>query len=244
MTARVEWHERLDSTQERAHQLAALGAPPGAAVAAVVQSRGRGTRGRAWQAGRGGLWLSVVVRPRDAGAIELLSLRVGLTVAARLEPAAGLPIGAVQVKWPNDLVARDRKLGGILCEARWHGEHPAWVVVGVGLNVRNRLAPPLDRTSTRLADLGFAGEPEGLAPVVVEAVLAAAARPGPLAPEELAAFAERDWLHGRRLERPVPGRVAGISPGGRLRLETDQGTVRELMEAVTWTDLAPSGGTR
>ena len=58
--------DELDSTQDRAHELAAGGAAHGTVVVAAVQTRGRGTRGREWSAGRGGLWLTVILRPAAA----------------------------------------------------------------------------------------------------------------------------------------------------------------------------------
>jgi BirA family transcriptional regulator, biotin operon repressor / biotin---[acetyl-CoA-carboxylase] ligase len=244
VTPTVEWHEVLDSTQDRAHALAEAGAPAGTAVAAHRMARGRGTRGRAWEAPAGGLWISVVTRPAEADAVERLSLRVGLALAERIEVAAGPNAGRIAVKWPNDLVARDRKLGGVLCEARWTGDRPGWVVVGVGVNVDNPLPPALERLAIRLADLGWRAGPAALAPVVVEAVLAAAARTGLLGSAELAAWADRDWLRGRELAGAAAGRVVGITPAGRLLVATPGGGVREVLEPLAWSDLAPSAGSR
>src|SRR4051794_17490868 len=111
---------------DRLHELAEQKAPAGTAVVAEGQTGGRGARGRPWHSPPGGLWLSVLYRPPAPGGLELLSLRLGLLVAAELEAAIpGLP---VMLKWPNDLMLRDRKLGGILCEARWQGEAPGWIV--------------------------------------------------------------------------------------------------------------------
>ncbi|MGE3618000.1 MAG: biotin--[acetyl-CoA-carboxylase] ligase, partial [Gemmatimonadales bacterium] len=132
--------DRVGSTQDEAHRLAAEGAPAGTVVVAAEQDQGRGTRGREWTSGRGGLWLTAILRPREAPLLEGLSLRIGLALAPVLEAVA--PGGLIQLKWPNDLVAANRKLGGILCEARWVGDRPGWVAVGVGINVRN----PLPRT--------------------------------------------------------------------------------------------------
>ena len=127
---------RIGSTMDRLHELAEQGAPAGTAVLAEAQTGGRGSRGRAWHSPPGGLWLSVLYRPPAPDGVELLSLRLGLLVAAALETlAAGLP---VMVKWPNDLMLHDRKLGGMLCEARWQGESLAWVVAGLGLKQAER----------------------------------------------------------------------------------------------------------
>lgn len=235
------WHDEVGSTQDLAHELAEQGAPHGSAVAARRQRAGRGSRGRPWASGDGGLWLSVVGRPAGAPALEVLSLRVGLELAPALEAAAALPAGRLRLKWPNDLVLDDRKLGGILCEARWRGPAPEWVVVGVGLNLANVLDPAIASRSTRLADAGWVAGPEPLAPVAVAAVLRALDAAGPLAPSELAAYRTRDWLLGQRLVGSHAGRVRGVSPAGRLLVEGDDGALTELTDSVGWADLAPSG---
>lgn len=244
MSLAIEWHTRVDSTQDLAHRRAEAGAPHGAAIAARIQTLGRGTRGRAWTSGEGGLWMSVIGRPAAAEALERVSLRVGLGLAPVLEAAAGLPPTTVRIKWPNDLVARDRKLGGILCEARWHGERPAWVVVGVGVNLANELPPSLAAHAVRLADLGAVPALEAVAEPVRDAVCRALERTGPLDPAELGHFAERDWLRGRPVNLPIPGRLHGLGPDGRLRLRKADGEIVELLEAPTWADLAGPHGSR
>jgi BirA family biotin operon repressor/biotin-[acetyl-CoA-carboxylase] ligase len=127
-----EHHEVLGSTNDRAAAWIGEGAPHGAVVTADAQTEGRGRRGRVWVSPPGeNLYASVVLRPdvvrRDFGAI-------GLAVAVGI--ADGLPID-VELKWPNDLLVRGRKLGGILCESRWLGARPD-VVVGFGINVHQR----------------------------------------------------------------------------------------------------------
>lgn len=234
-------HPVAGSTQDLAHQLAAAGAPAGTAVVAGRQTLGRGTRGRTWYSDEGGLWLSVVLRPDAAAAGDPLSLRIGLATARVLETAAGRPIG---LKWPNDLMAGDRKVGGILCEARWAGERLDWIVVGIGINVANPVPPDVVPPAIRLADWGFAGGPADLESPVVDAVMAAAAGRGSLSPGELAEFGRRDWLRGRPVAGPVTGLADGVSPAGRLRILTEDGRVVESADAAGLVPLAPDAPTR
>lgn len=125
----VRWLDGVPSTQEVAHWMAEDGAPHGAAVAAREQLAGRGTRGREWYSPIGGLWMSVVCRPRHAVSAACSALRAGLAAAAAVE--ARVPAATpIALKWPNDLYRDGRKLGGILCEARWQGDRLAWIVVG------------------------------------------------------------------------------------------------------------------
>lgn len=215
--------DSVPSTQDRLHDLAASGDPAGTAVLAAEQTEGRGRRGRHWASPRGGLWLSVLCRPVAAPALEVLSLRVALAVLRVVEVRVATV--ALKLKWPNDLILDDRKLGGILCEARWQGDAPAWVAVGIGLNLGNPIPVELARHAVGLAGYAPDMTPEALAPDLVAAVLAASRLDGALSPVEVASFAERDWLRGRRIREPQAGIADGINVEGLLRVRRDDGTL-------------------
>lgn len=211
----------ITSTMDALHELAQDGAPAGTAVVAEAQTAGRGSRGRGWDSPPGGLWLSVLARPATAG-LELLSLRSGLAVAELLgRLGAGDRIG---LKWPNDLMLDDRKTGGILCEARWHGASLGWVAIGVGLNVGNRPPPELETSATRLGAALPSLTADGLVDPVVAALRVVDAAAGPLTDDEQARFAARDWLRGRTLDAPVAGAAAGIADDGALLVRRADGT--------------------
>lgn len=211
----VELLAETDSTQDVAHALAEDGARSGTVVVADAQRAGRGRLGRNWssQPGRG-VWCTVIERPRDPAALDVLSIRVGLLAAEALDEFADAPIG---LKWPNDLMLDARKLGGILSEARWSGTSLGWVAVGVGINV---VAP---------ADVeGAIGLREGVERVdvlagVVTAVRAACATDGHLTAKELARYRKRDALVGREVASPAAGTVVGIAENGALIIETASG---------------------
>lgn len=210
----------VGSTMDIAHQLAAAGAPAGTLVLADEQTAGRGRLGRAWQSAPGrGIWLTLVERPRDPRAVDVLSIRLGIAAAAVLDRFAGSP---VRLKWPNDLYVGDRKLAGILVEARWRDGRVDWVAIGFGLNV----APAEAYASASLCP-GTA-RLDVLEPLV-EALRGAAARTGSLDRDELRAFAARDLASGRRAESPAPGLVAGIDADGALLIDTDDG--RRILRA-------------
>ncbi|MEO5800260.1 MAG: biotin--[acetyl-CoA-carboxylase] ligase [Gemmatimonadales bacterium] len=222
------------STMEAAHALAQQGAAHGAAIVAERQFAGRGTRGRQWSSDAGGLWLSVVARPTRTDALEALSLRIGLVLTALLERTfPALPV--ISLKWPNDLILGDRKLAGILCEARWAGSLCQWVVIGVGVNVTNRLDDPLTSGATRLSDWVAEADAATLAAPCATAIATAARAAGPLTSAELNAFAARDYLTGRRVTDPVAGTADGITAAGALRVRTDSGPVREILGGVVTT---------
>lgn len=121
---------RTDSTNTRARELAAAGAPHGTVVTAAEQSAGRGRQGRSWTAPPNkALLYSAIVRPLEEHH-TMLPLAVPLAVceaAEELQP--GIECG---VKWPNDVLVGSRKLAGVLIEAR---PQDSWAVIGIGLNL-------------------------------------------------------------------------------------------------------------
>jgi len=110
-------------------------APHGALVWADCQMAGRGRLGRSWSSARGkGLYLSLVLRDLAPDMRSRLSLLVGLSVGQAVETLSGIP---TQIKWPNDVLARGCKIGGILCEGTSER-----LVAGVGVNL-NQLSADL-----------------------------------------------------------------------------------------------------
>jgi BirA family biotin operon repressor/biotin-[acetyl-CoA-carboxylase] ligase len=155
----------------------------------------------------------VLFRPTVAPGLELLSLRIGLSVAQALELLGAPSIG---LKWPNDLMLDDRKLGGILCEARWQGSAPGWVAAGLGLNVANETPPALRAVATSLISVLPDVAPEDLVTPLLAALRQVDSDAGPLTADERTRFRSRDWLHGRPLRAPAAGVAAGLSPEGAL----------------------------
>lgn len=122
-------HRICDSTNSRARELAAAGAPAGTVVTATEQKAGRGRQGRAWTAPPGkALLYSAIVRA-GPGETGLLPLAVAVAVADAIEMTASVEC---RLKWPNDVWIDGRKCAGILIEAR---PQDRWAVIGVGVNV-------------------------------------------------------------------------------------------------------------
>ena len=225
MSPEVHLRATTTSTNDDIHRLAEAGAPDGTVVMADAMTAGRGSRGRTWHAELGGVWVSVLRRPGASIETAVLSLRVGLGVAAVLQPLVGQ---AVALKWPNDLVVGQHKVGGILCEMRWHGARPAWVAIGVGVNVANRLPDALRHTATTLAEvapgLSLADVRDAVIPVLRMVKVDATV----LDPLEIAAFDRRNWLRGKALHAPVQGTVGGIDQSGGLEITGADGTSHVL----------------
>jgi BirA family biotin operon repressor/biotin-[acetyl-CoA-carboxylase] ligase len=216
----------------------------GEALLAEYQTAGRGRRGRTWVAPPGGsicLSLSWVYRevPRDLGALGLV---VGVCA---LRALSHLGVDKVRLKWPNDLVVEDRKLGGILIELRAESAGPACVIIGIGLNVALG-ATLLDKIATMgLAPIDLAGA--GLRHASRNAVAAALLSSfvaGLLEFERqglkpfVQKWMEADALRGRPVTvmetgSSVKGVARGIDLDGALLVETPQGLLRFITGDVS-----------
>lgn len=123
----------LPSTQDKAKELAEKGAPEGVVVTALRQTKGRGRHGRTWISPSGGLYFSMVLRPelppKEALKLTLLS---GVAVAQGIQKATGL---RATVKWPNDVLIKEKKVCGILTETAVQDRDILYAVVGIGINV-------------------------------------------------------------------------------------------------------------
>lgn len=210
--------ETTASTMDDAHAAAAAGARGGTLVITDAQTAGRGRGGRSWlSAPADSVTMTLIERPADAEGLSVLALRVGLALAAALQRFSSDPLS---VKWPNDVMRGERKLAGVLCEARWRDQRPDWVAIGLGLNV----CKPSGLGDVAALDAG-ASRPEVLA-AVLPALRAAAAARGLLSEGELERFAGRDWCRGRLLAEPARGVARGITRQGELLIETDRSTIR------------------
>ena len=203
-------HYRVtDSTNSRARELAGAGAPGGTVVTAAEQTAGRGRQGRSWTAPAGGALLySAVVRPLEKRH-ALLPLAAAVAVCAAAERLdEGIEC---RIKWPNDVWVAERKLAGILIEAR---PQDGWAVIGVGLNLAissDEFPPELRETAT---SLGSAPPPEAARAVLDESLGAWVDAEGK---EILEAWEARDALRGREISWDGGSGVAdGVSEAGDL----------------------------
>ena len=218
---------RVDSTNERAKELAMADAPGGLVIAADEQTAGRGRRGNAWFAPPGSCLLySALVRPFAAHRSPLLPLAVPVAVCEAAEAVA--PVRC-QVKWPNDVWIDERKVAGVLVEAR---PDESWAVVGVGLNVaitEEEFPPELRETAISLLPTeAEGGLPPGGAPGVRRALTALNETLGRWLEagndEVLSAYRARDALCGRRISwEGGQGVAEEIDERGHLVVEKDDG---------------------
>ncbi len=134
-SAVIEYHEKIDSTNLRAKELARSGAQHGTLVLANEQTAGRGRHGREWlsRANRGA-WMSLILRPTHLPK-ERAPEPVFVTAVALAKVLTEMANTGARIKWPNDIVMDGKKVCGMLLEAAASGEETDWIVAGIGVNL-------------------------------------------------------------------------------------------------------------
>ncbi len=130
--------EEVDSTNELAKEYIADSLGEGAVIVAEVQTQGKGRLDRVWESPKGGLWLSIILKPGETvigDKMGVIPLMTGSAVAHAISTFAEIE---ARVKWPNDVVINGRKVCGILSQSIVHDDE-RWVVVGIGVNVNNKV---------------------------------------------------------------------------------------------------------
>lgn len=242
MDARLTVVDVTGSTNDDLLEAGKHGAPHGTGLAARAQTAGRGRRGHKWDSTAGNLLLSIVLRPRvDPAKYSGLAAVSGLAVLEALKKQdLATEIG---LKWPNDLVARGRKLGGILVEAARDNKGKPFAVCGIGVNVNYT---PQEVPDGGLAAIGLSDLNESVPSVdtlldevyhtVMDAVdawaeqlNALADNAGPLAPVRDDYIAQLNWIEEHVIARSPAGDELAqgifqtVDNFGRASIETEDG---------------------
>ena len=227
----LDIRERTTSTNDTALALLREQGGPGVVCLAEEQSAGRGRRGREWLSPLGANFYGSVgwLFPQGISAVEGLSLAAGVAVARALRRYGMEGVG---LKWPNDIMVGDAKLGGILIELQAEADGPCMVVLGVGINLRlpAGAAEHLGRPVTDVAaHVPAPLQRNRLGGLLVDELLCLLRH----YPERgfatlLEEWSELDTLRGAPvcvtgLETDIEGIARGVDPHGALRLETEQG---------------------
>jgi BirA family biotin operon repressor/biotin-[acetyl-CoA-carboxylase] ligase len=207
------------------------GAPAGLVRVAETQTAGRGRRQRNWYSAPGGALTFSLLWAFDSGAQALsgLPLAVGVSLVRSLH---ALKVRGVQLKWPNDLLWQQRKLGGVLIETSGSAQGVVNAVIGVGLNLRltRHVVERIDQPAADLESAGLrVGRNELLARLLLDLrdVLGTFSREGFRALrsewERLHAYRDKMVRLDMAGETCLEGRVIGVDEYGALLLETGSG---------------------
>lgn len=138
--------EQMESTNQKAKELAEEGSPHGTLVTADMQRTGRGRSGRSWASEKGtGIYMSMVLRPKmEADKAHMLTLVAAIAVQKAIDHMIVKEQGVKQtpmIKWPNDIVLNKRKVCGILTEMTLKEREIDFVILGIGINVNQKKFP-------------------------------------------------------------------------------------------------------
>ena len=139
-------YKRVTSTNDKARVLAEDGAREWTVVVSEVQTQGRGRSGKKWQSHKGGLWFSVILRPKiSPGRVAVLQFFASNATRKAIMEETGLE---TETRWPNDIIFETGKIAGILVESKSQGNQLSFVIVGIGLNVNQSASTlPVGATS-------------------------------------------------------------------------------------------------
>ena len=147
---RIYYFPQIGSTMDAARELAKKGAGEGIIVIAEVQTRGRGRLSREWLSPEGGIYFTIILRPKISPAYApRVNLMASVAVAATIRKLFRLK---AELKWPNDVLIAGRKVCGILAEMDAEMDVVNCVNVGIGINA-NTSIPQFERTVTSLRDV-------------------------------------------------------------------------------------------
>ena len=226
--------EQAGSTQDIARRMAADGAPSGTAVMALSQVHGRGRSGAAWYSPPGkNIALSVIIRlSLEICRAPLIGLLASISVATLIESLCD-PVKAF-LKWPNDVLVQDKKIAGILSEARIVDTNLEFIVLGIGININSRVNDFPEQLKDSLTssfiltgrtfDIRAVGN--NLLKILGDSILKVEKEGLDFVPLAW----ENRWLHkGCKLMRDnVRGTAAGIDLDGSLLLKLDDGTIAKI----------------
>lgn len=144
----IFYYELVDSTNNKAKEIASSGAPEGCIVVAEQQSSGRGRKGRSWfSADKEGVCLSLILRPViPPSEVSQITLMTAVAITEALLSLTDLDL---KIKWPNDILIKGKKLAGILTEMSMELDAIDYVIVGIGLNVNS----PIESLDPEVKDI-------------------------------------------------------------------------------------------
>lgn len=141
---------KITSTQTVAKDIAAIFPKENILITAATQTQGKGQYERTWSSNPGGLYFTLLLRPKKMSNLRDLSYQTGKALARTLEIEYGLK---TQIKLPNDVLALHgktyKKIAGILIESQSTNKNLNLLLVGVGINVNNKLPEDLEATSIK-----------------------------------------------------------------------------------------------
>ncbi len=209
----IQHHACLDSTSAEARRLVEAGeAGPGVVVVADEQTAGRGQRGATWITVPGrSLAVSIVIAVPELPRPSRITLLAAVATARALEALGSRDI---RIKWPNDLMRGERKIGGLLVESVTSPKQEQLLVVGLGVNLALAAGDLPESLSARAGDAGLSADPltrQALLARVLEELSTVLSNIGGPGDEQAGQeYRQRSWLRGRRVRIELSGETEHV----------------------------------
>ncbi len=226
----------LDSTNEEARRLAQEGAPEGTAIIAAQQTAGRGRQGRVWQSPAStGLYLSLILKP-DVAPMRAALIPLAAAVAVAETLIADFQLAA-DIKYPNDVLVKGRKICGILVESAIEAERLQYAILGIGVNVAQQEFPDdlkAIATSMLLETAKTLTLEDVLTPLLAKLNVwypCVWTAPEQIINrwQELSSYARDCPVRILSFDLTIEGTTRGLTTAGALLVELDSGEVREVV---------------
>ncbi|MCX8026243.1 MAG: biotin--[acetyl-CoA-carboxylase] ligase [Thermodesulfovibrionales bacterium] len=230
----------IDSTNDYTHALALKGYPNGTVVISDKQTRGRGRHQNIWHSPEGNLYMSVLLRPQKMlhNTSSMLTAFTFLGAISCVKMIAELCSLKATLKWPNDIVYQDKKLGGILTETRFTGSDVLFVIIGIGLNINSKLETfPQEITDTATSLIHLLGQKINIEEVMKTLLLKMDYYYNKLISDGLNPILKEWMIHNSTIGRKVrietvensyEGVAEGLDDLGRLLIKKSDGTVSAI----------------
>lgn len=236
----IHYEESVDSTQKIAHRFAYEDVPEGTAIIAEEQLSGRGRMDRKWHSPKfTGIWMSLILRPNiPLTKAPQLTLLTAVSVVHAIEEMTDL---TPEIKWPNDILINGKKVTGILTELQAEADRIHSIIVGIGMNVNQKLDDfPVELQETASSLLIENGKPVPRAELIrcifmhfeklYLLYLEQGFFPIKLLWESYAVSIGKH-LKARTITNTIEGKALGITDEGVLKLEDQDGIIHLVYSA-------------
>jgi len=228
----LRYYPSLTSTMEAAKKVAGEEVAEGTVVIADEQTSGRGRLGRAWLSPKGSLAMSIILKPSVSSLPQLVMIS-SLAVVRAIRKVAGLE---AQIKWPNDVLIKEKKVCGILIESEVKGDRVNFAIIGIGVNVNidpsafAEISPLATSLSHELGKEVSKAELAGTLLCELERLYLEAQAGAPIHREWQAQMVTLGrWIQVRAGESVERGKAETVTEHGNLILRRANGSIAEII---------------
>ncbi|MBU5213627.1 biotin--[acetyl-CoA-carboxylase] ligase [Bacillus sp. Gen3] len=236
----IQYLDTIDSTQKVAHQLAQEGCPEGTIVVAEEQTNGRGRLTRHWHSPKfTGIWMSIVLRPKlPPFKAPQFTLITAVAVVQAIEQLCDLQ---PEIKWPNDILIKGKKVTGILTELQADSDKIHSIIIGIGINVNQTREDFPEELHSVATSIAIENGGKLSRSILIQQILANLEKyyqiyldkgfaPLKLLWESYAISIGKDII-ARTVNEVIAGKAIGISDEGVLKIQDKNGVIHDIYSA-------------